>query len=325
MTSKKLSFFVERLGGLLHGSPDLEISGLAPLSKATASELSFLSHPRYISQLQSSLAGCVVIGNSHEAAAKHRGAYILCDNPYVYWAKVTQLWAEQFKTKTESNIHPSAVVDPNAEVDATAIIGPLCVVEAGAQIGAGTWLKSSVTVSHGCIIGKHCILHPGVVIGADGFGFASENQKWIKVEQLGAVVIGDHVEIGANTCVDRGAMDDTVIEEGVKLDNLIQIGHNVHIGKHTAMAGCAGVAGSAKIGAYCTIGGGAAVLGHLELADNVHISAFSLVSHSILKPGTYSGVFPIDDNSNWQKNAATLRQLFTLRDRIKFLEKNNNP
>jgi UDP-3-O-[3-hydroxymyristoyl] glucosamine N-acyltransferase len=156
------------------------------------------------------------------------------------------------------------------------------------------------------------------------FYFAAENQKWIKVEQLGAVVIGDHVEIGANTCIDRGAMEDTVIEEGVKLDNLIQIGHNVHIGKHTAIAGCAGVAGSAKIGAYCTIGGGAAILGHLELADNVHISAFSLVSHSILKPGTYSGVFPIDDNSNWQKNAATLRQLFSLRERIKFLEKNNN-
>jgi UDP-3-O-[3-hydroxymyristoyl] glucosamine N-acyltransferase len=322
--SKKLSFFTERLGGLLHGSPDLEISGLASLSKATADELSFLSHPRYISQLQSSRASCVVIAKSHEELAKLRGAYIVCDNPYVYWAKVTQLWAEQTKVKTQIHIHPTAVVDPSAEVDDTAIVGPLCVVEAGVRIGAGTLLKSSVTISRGCVIGNHCILHPGVVIGADGFGFASENEKWIKVEQLGAVVIGDHVEIGANTCIDRGAMEDTVIEEGVKLDNLIQIGHNVHIGKHTAIAGCAGVAGSAKIGAYCTIGGGAAVLGHLELADNVHISAFSLVSHSILKPGIYSGVFPIDDNSNWQKNAATLRQLFSLRERIKFLEKNNN-
>jgi len=322
--SQKLSFFTESLGGLLHGSPDLEISGLASLSKATAGELSFLSHPRYISQLQSSRASCVVIEKSHEEIAKLRGAYIVCDNPYVYWAKVTQLWAEQSKPKTQTFIHPSAVVDPSAEVDATAVIGPLCVVEAGARIGAGTLLKSSVTISRGCVIGSHCILHPGVVIGADGFGFALENKKWIKVEQLGAVVIGDHVEIGANTCIDRGAMEDTVIEEGVKLDNLIQIGHNVHIGKHTAMAGCAGVAGSAKIGAYCTIGGGAAILGHLELADNVHISAFSLVSHSILKPGTYSGVFPIDNNSNWQKNAATLRQLFSLRERIKFVEKNNN-
>ena len=324
MISKKLSFFTESLGGLLHGSPDLEITGLAPLSKAVVGELSFLSHPRYISQLQSSRASCVVIGKPHEELAKLRGAYILCDNPYVYWAKVTQLWVEQTKAKTQTQIHPTAVVDPSAEIDPTAIIGPLCVVEAGVRIGAGTLLKSSVTISRGCVIGNHCILHPGVVIGADGFGFASENQKWIKVEQLGAVVIGDHVEIGANTCIDRGAMEDTVIEEGVKLDNLIQIGHNVHIGKHTAMAGCAGVAGSAKIGAYCTIGGGAAILGHLELADNVHISAFSLVSHSILKPGTYSGIFPIDNNSNWQKNAATLRQLFSLRERIKFLEKNNN-
>ena len=324
MVSQKLGFFIERLGGQLFGSPDLQISGLAPLSKAVDGDLSFLSHPRYTHQLQSSKASCVVIGKSHEETAKSRGSYILCENPYVYWARVTQLWAAQKQPNAEANIHPTSVVDPSAEIDPTATIGPLCVVEAGVKIGAGTRLKSSVTISRDCVVGNHCIFHPGVVIGADGFGFASENQKWIKVEQLGSIVIGDHVEIGANTCIDRGAMDDTVIEDGVKLDNLIQIGHNVHIGKHTAMAGCAGVAGSAKIGAYCTIGGGAAILGHLELADNVHISAFSLVSHSILKPGTYSGVFPIDVNSTWQKNAATLRQLFSLRERIKSLEKNNN-
>lgn len=324
MVSHKLGFFVERLGGQLIGSPDLEIYGLASLSNATDGDISFLSHPRYISQLQNSKATCVVIASAHEEIAKHRGSYILCDNPYVYWAKLTQLWATSIKSKPIQYIHPTAVIDPSAEVDPTAIIGPLCVVEAGARIGPGTWLKSGVTVSSGCEIGSHCILHPGVVIGADGFGFALDNQQWIKVEQLGAVVIGDFVEIGANTCIDRGAIEDTVIEDGVKLDNLIQIGHNVHIGKHTAMAGCAGIAGSAKIGAYCTIGGGAAILGHLEITDNVHISAFSLVSHSILKAGTYSGVFPIDENLKWQKNAASLRQLSSLRERIKFLEKNNN-
>jgi UDP-3-O-[3-hydroxymyristoyl] glucosamine N-acyltransferase len=159
------------------------------------------------------------------------------------------------------------------------------------------------------------------VIGADGFGFAPDGERWEKIEQLGSVRIGDDVEIGANTCIDRGALQDTVIEEGVKLDNLIQIAHNVRIGKHTAMAGCAAVAGSATIGAYCTIGGRAGILGHLTIVDHVHISATSLVTRSILKPGHYSGVFPIDDNAAWEKNAATLKQLFRLRERIKALEK----
>jgi UDP-3-O-[3-hydroxymyristoyl] glucosamine N-acyltransferase len=169
-------------------------------------------------------------------------------------------------------------------------------------------------------VGERAIIHSGVVIGADGFGFAPHEGQWVKIEQLGAVRIGNDVEIGANTCIDRGALEDTVIEDGVKLDNLIQIGHNVHIGAHTAMAGCVGVAGSARIGAHCTVGGGAVVLGHLTLADHVHISAASVVMRSIGKPGQYSGVFPIDDNASWEKNAATLRQLHALRQRIKTLE-----
>jgi UDP-3-O-[3-hydroxymyristoyl] glucosamine N-acyltransferase len=159
-----------------------------------------------------------------------------------------------------------------------------------------------------------------VVIGADGFGFAPASGRWEKIEQLGAVRIGDDVEIGANTCVDRGALGDTVIEDGVKLDNLIQIGHNVHVGAHTAMAGCVGVAGSARIGAHCSIGGGAVVLGHLTLADGVHVSAFSIVTRSITQPGLYTGLFPIDDNATWEKNAATLKQLHGLRERLKRLE-----
>jgi len=217
-------------------------------------------------------------------------------------------------------VHASAVVHPEAVVDASACIGPLCVVERGARIGAGTWLKSRVTVGEDCQIGARCIVHAGAVIGADGFGFAQENGVWVKIEQLGAVRIGDDVEIGANTCIDRGALEDTVIEDGVKLDNLVQIGHNVHVGRHSAMAGCVGVAGSAHIGAHCTVGGGGIVLGHLTLADHVHVSAATTVTRSIRQPGLYTGMFPIDDNARWEKNAATLKQLHSLRERIKALE-----
>jgi UDP-3-O-[3-hydroxymyristoyl] glucosamine N-acyltransferase len=212
------------------------------------------------------------------------------------------------------------VIDPEAFIADSAIIGPLCVVERGAKVGAHTELKSRVTLGEGCEVGARCILHSGVVIGADGFGFALHQGAWEKIEQLGAVKIGNDVEIGANTCIDRGALQDTLIEDGVKLDNLIQIGHNVHIGKHTAMAGCVGIAGSARIGANCTVGGGAIVLGHLSLADGVHISAASVVTRSITKPGHYTGLFPIDDNSTWEKNAATLKQLHKLRDRLKSVE-----
>jgi len=207
------------------------------------------------------------------------------------------------------------VVHPSAR------IGPLCVVERGARIGADTVLKSRVTVGEDCVLGERCIVHSGVVIGADGFGFAPHGDTWEKIEQLGAVQIGNDVEIGANTCIDRGALQDTVIEDGVKLDNLIQIGHNVRVGRHTAMAGCVGVAGSATIGEHCTIGGGAIILGHLTLGAHVNISAATLVSKSILKPGHYTGIFPVDDNAAWERNAASLKQLHSLRDRIKTLEK----
>jgi UDP-3-O-[3-hydroxymyristoyl] glucosamine N-acyltransferase len=195
------------------------------------------------------------------------------------------------------------------------------VIGRGASVGAYSRLAPRVTLGADCHLGQRCVVHSGVVIGADGFGFAPTEGRWEKIEQLGGVRIGNDVEIGANTCIDRGALDDTVIDDGVKLDNLIQIGHNVRIGAHTAMAGCVGVAGSATIGAHCTVGGGAIVLGHLRLADGVHISAASVVTRSILKPGQYSGVFPIDDNASWEKNAATLRQLHALRDRLRAVEK----
>ena len=200
-------------------------------------------------------------------------------------------------------------------------IGALCVIEAGASIGPHTQLASRVTIGRDCHVGARGIIHSGVVLGADGFGFAQHAGRWEKIEQLGRVLIGDDVEIGANTCIDRGALGDTVIEDGVKLDNLIQIGHNVRIGQHSALAGCVGVAGSAKIGAHCTIGGGAIVLGHLELADKVHISAASVVTRSIRKAGNYTGIFPLDENANWEKNAVTLKQLYALRERLRGLEK----
>jgi UDP-3-O-[3-hydroxymyristoyl] glucosamine N-acyltransferase len=200
-------------------------------------------------------------------------------------------------------------------------VGAHAVMEDQAVLGAHSRLGPRVVLGRGCAVGERCILHAGVVIGADGFGFAAHEGRWEKIEQLGAVRIGDDVEIGANTCVDRGALEDTVIEQGVKLDNLIQIGHNVRIGAHTAMAGCVGVAGSARIGAHCTVGGGAIILGHLEVADHVHVSAATVVTRSIVKPGQYSGVYPFEENASWERNAATLRQLHGLRDRLRALEK----
>ncbi len=315
-----LGQIVEGLGGRLIGDPQHLIQKLSPLDTAQADALSFLSNPKYQSQLATTQAGCVIVSPAVAQTAKVNTALIVADNPYYYFARLTQLWRQHMRVSDEPLVHPSAVIHPQAHVDDTARIGPLCVVERGARIGANTWLKSGVTVGEDCRIGERCIVHAGVVIGADGFGFALFEGRWEKIEQLGAVRIGNDVEIGANTCIDRGALDDTIIEDGVKLDNLVQIGHNVHVGANTAMAGCAGVAGSAHIGANCTVGGGAIVLGHLELADGVHISAASVVMRSIRQPGQYSGVFPIDDNASWEKNAATLRQLHRLRDRIKSLE-----
>jgi UDP-3-O-[3-hydroxymyristoyl] glucosamine N-acyltransferase len=318
--SLSLGFIVERLGGVLHGDATLAIAGLAPLETASSQHLSFLSHPKYQSQLASSAAACVIVSPQMEAAAKLRGACIVSDQPYLYFARVTQLWKKSLPRATQPRIHPSAVIDPAAFVHPLARIGALCVVEQGAHIGADTELKSRVTVGEYCVVGERCLLHSGVVIGADGFGFAPNAGAWEKIEQLGAVRIGNDVEIGANTCIDRGALQDTVIEDGVKLDNLIQIGHNVQVGQHTAMAGCVGVAGSATIGAHCTIGGGAVVLGHLSLAEGVNISAATVVTRSIAKPGHYTGMFPIDENAAWEKNAASLKQLHSLRDRIRALE-----
>jgi len=323
----RLGQIIDALGGELSGSPDLTIDRLAPLDTATPHSLSFVSQARYLGGVDSTQASAVIVRPDWQSRAESAGlACIITPDPYLYFARLTQWWRAQHQSHNSAPlIHPSAVVDPTARIHPTARIGPLCVVEAEASVGADSWLKSRVTLGEYCQVGERCIVHSGVVIGADGFGFAPHSEGWVKIEQLGAVRIGNEVEIGANSCVDRGALDDTVIEDGVKLDNLVQIGHNVVVGAHTAMAGCVGVAGSARIGARCTIGGGAVVLGHLTLADGVHISAASVVMRSILQPGQYSGVFPIDDNASWEKNAATLRQLHRLRDRIRALEHSTGP
>jgi len=318
----ELASVVAALGGDLHGDASLVVTGLAPLETATPQQLSFLSNLRYQQQLVVSKAACVVVAPNMQEVARARGACIVTEQPYLYFARLTQLWKRgRDEARPQPAVHPSAVVDPLATVHPTASIGPLCVVERGARIGAGTVLKSRVTVGEDCELGERCIVHPGVVIGADGFGFAPNGDAWEKIEQLGAVRIGNDVEIGANTCIDRGAGPDTEIGDGTKIDNLVQIGHNVRVGRNTAMAGCVGVAGSATIGPNCTVGGGAIILGHLTLGAHVNVSAGTLVSKSLLKPGHYTGIFPVDDNAAWERNAASLKQLHSLRDRIKTLEK----
>jgi UDP-3-O-[3-hydroxymyristoyl] glucosamine N-acyltransferase len=313
---------VAALGGELRGNPQTPVTGIASLEAATPTDISFLANPKYRSQLAATAAGAVILTEAMCVAAPAQASLIVVPDPYHHYARLSQWWKRRMaEDPAEAAVHPSAWVHPDAVIHPTAKIGPFCVVERGVQIGANTVLHARVTVEQGCRVGVRCILHPGVVIGADGFGFAPHAGRWEKIEQLGAVAIGDDVEIGANTCIDRGALADTVIEDGVKLDNLIQIGHNVRVGKHTAMAGCVGVAGSAVIGAHCTVGGGAVILGHLTINDHVHVSAASVVTRSIHKAGHYTGMFPIDDNASWERNAAALKQLSDLRTRIRELEK----
>ena len=327
------------LGGELIGDAAIEVQRIGPLESADSRSITFLASARHVAQLALTRAACVIVGPAMRDAAAARGAVIVCADPYLAFARLTQWWAAQLRRAHAAGVHPSAVIEPGAHIAVTASIGALAFVCRGARIGAaaviggqchvgeaaevgqGTQLKPRVVLSEGCRIGQRGIVHSGAVIGADGFGFAPTEGRWEKIEQLGAVVIGDDVEIGANTCIDRGALDDTVLEDGVKIDNLVQIGHNVRIGAHTALAGCVGVAGSARIGRHCTAGGAAMILGHLEIVDHVHITAGTLISRSIRQPGTYSGSFPFDDNASWEKNAATLRQLHALRERLRALER----
>ncbi|MEO5881313.1 MAG: UDP-3-O-(3-hydroxymyristoyl)glucosamine N-acyltransferase [Caldimonas sp.] len=328
-----------RLGGELIGDPATAIESVGPLDSATPSTISFLANPLYQKQLAASRAGCVIVAPAFREAALARGAAIVTADPYLYFARLTQWWAERTRPPPAPGVHPSATVDPAAEVAGDASIGPFAVVEAGVSIGAGVAIGAHAFVGRDCrlgagtrlapratlmfetTLGERCFVQSGAVIGADGFGFAPTAGRWEKIEQLGRVRIGDDVEIGANSCIDRGAAGDTVIGDGVKIDNLVQIGHNVRIGAHTAIAGCVGIAGSATIGAHCMIGGGVGINGHVIIADRVVITGATQVTRSIAKPGVYSGLFPFDDNASWEKNAATLRNLHSLRERVRALEK----
>ena len=337
----RLNELVERLGGQLVGDAEIEISGVAPLDVADATQITFLSNPKLRSQAAQTGAAALILSPSDDKliGADIRGARIVTANPYAYFARVAQVFAAQHSIPAPVGVHPTAVVDPTAVLAQEVSIGPFVVIEAGAHIeegavidaacfigrgarvGAGTHFFARVTFHAGCRIGACGIVHSGAVIGADGFGFANDGGTYVKIPQTGAVEIGDDVEIGANTTIDRGALSDTVIEEGVKLDNQIHIAHNVHVGAHTAMAGCVGVAGSAKIGKYCTFAGAAMVLGQLTIVDHVHVSCGSLVSRSILEPGQYTGFYPLAKNADWEKTAAIVRNLSAMREKIRQLEK----
>jgi UDP-3-O-[3-hydroxymyristoyl] glucosamine N-acyltransferase len=339
--SIRLGKLVERLGGQLTGDAEREVSGIAPLDAANASHVTFLSNPKLRTQATQTQAAALILSPADDVAIgpSFQGARIVADNPYSYFARTAQLFVELYAIPVVPGVHPSASVDPSAQVAALAYVGPHVTIEAGAvigdqavidagcfigrgaKVGASTHFFANVTFHAGCEIGERGIIHSGAVIGADGFGFAKEKGAWVKIPQTGRVVIGNDVEIGANTSIDRGALSDTVIEDGVKLDNQIQIGHNCHIGAHTAMAGCVGVAGSARIGKYCTFGGAAMVLGHLTIVDNVHISSGSLVSRSIIEPGQYTGFYPLAKNADWEKTAAIVRNLASMREKIRELEK----
>jgi UDP-3-O-[3-hydroxymyristoyl] glucosamine N-acyltransferase len=331
----RLDVLAQRFGLELRGDGACEIAGVGTLASATAQQLSFLANPHYRAQLSASHAGAVVL--RADDAEHSPAACLIATDPYVAFAKIAALFDPT--PAAPAGVHPTAVVAAGARVAASASIGPLSVIEDGAVVEEGAVIGPHCTVGADCTVGAHSrlvarvtlvtrvtlgkrvLVHPGAVIGADGFGLAFERDHWIKVPQLGGVRIGDDCEIGANTCIDRGAIEDTVLEEDVRLDNQIQIAHNVHIGAHTAMAGCAAVAGSAKIGRYCLIGGGAGILGHLTVADRVTVTARTLVTHSIHSAGEYSSGVPFQESRQWRRNAARFRHLDELARRVQAIEK----
>ena len=312
---------------------DRRISGIATLKNATDSEISFLSNSRYQNELESSQAGVVLL-KPEMASLAPQGAIAVSD-PYLAYAKISQLFVSASLAEgisKDANISPTAtvsssarvaagaVIEADARVGEHAVIGANAVVGRGASIGDGTQLAANVSIGYDVRIGQRCMVHSGAVIGADGFGFAPSREGWQKIAQLGSVVIGDDVEVGACTTIDRGALEDTRIENGVKLDNQIQIAHNVVIGEHTAIAGGCAIAGSTRIGKRCTIAGMSGITGHLEIADGTHVTAMSLVSRSITEPGAYSSGTAIEPHRQWKRNAVRFRQLDEMHKRILELE-----
>ncbi|MCW0400046.1 UDP-3-O-acylglucosamine N-acyltransferase [Xanthomonas sacchari] len=320
----------ERFGLQVHGDGSVAVRGVATLAQAGPGQLSFLANPRYRAQLADSTAAIVVLRADDAEAAP--GTALIARDPYVAFAKIAALF--DVAPLRPPGIHPSASIDPSAQVAPSAhigafvsigarsvvgegcVIGPGCVIGEDCQIGAGSELLARVTLVTRVRLGQRVRVHPGAVLGADGFGLAMDASRWIKVPQLGGVRIGDDCEIGANTCVDRGALEDTTLEEDVRLDNLVQVAHNVHIGAHSAIAGCTGIAGSAKIGRYVMLGGAVGVVGHLEICDKVVVTGKSVVRNSIHEPGEYSSGTPLTDNRTWRKNAARFKQLDALARRI---------
>ncbi|HUT40818.1 MAG TPA: UDP-3-O-(3-hydroxymyristoyl)glucosamine N-acyltransferase [Gammaproteobacteria bacterium] len=331
-----LGELAQRLGVTLQGGdPAIRVTAVATLQHAGSGDLSFLANKGYRKFLSGTRASAVILAAEH--ADECPVAVLVSDNPYAAYARAAALIVPPAPGR--QGIHPTATLEEGCRVDATAWVGPNCIIErdavvhagvqlaggcfvgAGSRIGAHSHLLPNVVVCHDVSIGERVTLHPGAVIGSDGFGLASENGKWLNVPQLGSVRIGNDVEIGANTTVDRGALEDTVLEDGVRLDNQIQVAHNVHIGAHTAIAGCVGISGSAKIGRHCMIGGGAGIVGHLEITDNVIITGMTMVTRSITEPGVYSSGVPAQDNDSWNRNYARFRQLDRIARKVQALER----
>src|SRR5690606_19313228 len=334
-TTQTAAALAERFGLALCGDGGVAVDSVATLSGAGPRQLSFLANPRYRGQLAGSDAGVVVVREG-DAEGLERTLLVARD-PYVAFAKIAALFDPA--PVANAGVHASAVVDASAEVDPSAEIGPFTCIGARSRIGAGAIIGPGCVIGEDCVVGagsrlvaratlvrcvrlgERVLVHPGAVLGADGFGLAMDAGRWIKVPQQGGVLVGDDCEIGANTTIDRGAIEDTVLEEDVRLDNQIQIGHNVRIGAHTAMAGCAAVAGSATIGRYCLVGGGAGILGHLAICDRTVINAMALVTSSIDVPGEYSSGTPLMDTRSWRRSAARFKQLDALARQVQALGK----
>ncbi len=321
------------LGAELKGEADYPVTGLATVVKAQAHQVSFLANMKYASQLQQCVAGAVIL--HPDQAHLFSGNCLLLVNPYLGYARLSQAFApaDQFSgihgsaevaasahLGEQVNLAPGVVIGADAIIGDRVTIGANTVVGAGSSIGDDTRLGANVTLYHDVQLGCSCTVHSGAVIGADGFGFAKDGDEWVKIEQLGGVIVGDFVEIGAGTSIDRGALDNTIIGHGVKLDNQVQIAHNVELGDYTAIAGCTAIAGSTKLGKHCTVAGACGITGHLTLADGVHVTAMSLVTHSINEPGAYSSGTGLDKNQKWRRNAARFKQLDQMAKRLKQLE-----
>lgn len=320
------------------GDADYQVHAVSSLETAQAHQLTFVAGSKRVAQLASCHAGVVVLSST--LADVWPGNLLLSSNPHLTFAHAAGLLHPA--RCAPATIHPTAVIHPSAQlaadvsVGAYVVIGEQVSIGSGTSIGAGSVVEHSVqmgrdcrigpnvTIMHDCLLGARVHVESGAVIGAEGFGFAKDGDAWVRVPQIGKVVIGDDVEIGANTCIDRGAIQDTVIANGVKLDNLIHVAHNVYVGEHTAMAAKVGIAGSTRIGARCTIAGKVGIAGHLNIADDVHVTAMSMISHDLPQPGVYSGAIPQDTNANWRKNAARFRQLDAMARRLRALEKQIN-